>query len=75
MTKIDLHFLLVSEALQIIDLYLDHHIKELRRKSLTTISIDLITGRGQHSFKGKSKIKPAVMKRLEHRQIRFEKFL
>ncbi|KAK6631801.1 hypothetical protein RUM43_013865 [Polyplax serrata] len=71
MTKIDLHFLLVSEALQIIDLYLDHHIKELRRKSLTTISIDLITGRGQHSFKGKSKIKPAVMKRLEHRQISF----
>ena len=72
MTKIDLHFLMVPEALRILDLFLDHHIKTLRKKSLTSATLDLITGRGQHSFKGKSKIKPAVVKKLTKRQLRYK---
>lgn len=68
--KIDLHYLFVNEALQVLDLFLDHHIKQLNKRSGNSIELFLITGRGQRSFKGKSKIKPAVKKRLDERQLK-----
>lgn len=70
LTKIDLHYLFVNEALQVLDLFLDHHIKQLNKKGGGSTELFLITGRGQRSFKGKSKIKPAVKKRLDERKLK-----
>ncbi|KAL0276489.1 UNVERIFIED_CONTAM: hypothetical protein PYX00_004050 [Menopon gallinae] len=66
---LDLHFLFVPEAVQIADMFLDHHISELSRRNLSSLDLFLITGRGQKSRFNKPKIKPAIKKRLQQRNI------
>ncbi|GBP82185.1 NEDD4-binding protein 2-like 1 [Eumeta japonica] len=72
-TTMDLHFLFVREAMQALDLFLDHHIMILR-KHVTNFNkrrpgmIFLITGRGVHSPNG-PKIKPAAKRRLRQRGV------
>lgn len=65
---LDLHFLRVAEALEALDIYLDHQMNQLARGARKYIFI--ITGRGARSSKGCSRIKPAVAKRLNSRNIR-----
>lgn len=70
---LDLHHLYVPEALQVLDLFLDKHISELKdsdRNSYMT-KLFLITGRGRHSPGGQARIKPAVKKRLMERGIQY----
>ncbi|KAF6212333.1 hypothetical protein GE061_012855 [Apolygus lucorum] len=67
-TTLDLHFLSVSDAVHVLDLFLDEGI---RRLSTRKREIFIITGRGLHSADGKSKIKPAIKQRLKQRGLKF----
>jgi len=63
---------------QILDIFLDYHVK--RRQDDPTIGaemVEIVTGRGRRSENGIAKIKPAVMKRLKKRGIKYvsQKFL
>ncbi|CAG9133565.1 unnamed protein product [Plutella xylostella] len=67
-TTLDLHYLFVAEAVEALDLFLDHHIQALRNESArqNTNTLFLITGRGKNSPAG-PRIKPAVKRRLKER--------
>ncbi|XP_061385284.1 uncharacterized protein LOC116769804 [Danaus plexippus] len=71
---IDFHRLRVREAIEILDLFLDVHIKILKQLQTGSIvryrHLVFITGRGVHS-QGAPKIKPAVIKRLFERDLSF----
>ncbi|XP_051167567.1 NEDD4-binding protein 2 [Leptopilina boulardi] len=68
---LDLHNLFVPEALQALDIYLDHQLQMLNSRNKRSVEILIITGRGARSSNNKSKIKPAVSKRLTARNIGF----
>lgn len=58
---LDLHFLYVKEALPSLDVFLDRNINLLRHSITKTKEyLQIITGRGKHSYKGKSILRPAV---------------
>uniref|UniRef100_A0A0A9YJK3 NEDD4-binding protein 2 n=1 Tax=Lygus hesperus TaxID=30085 RepID=A0A0A9YJK3_LYGHE len=67
-TTLDLHFLGVSDAVHVLDLFLDEGIRGLSTRKR---EIFIITGRGLHSADGKSKIKPAIKQRLKQRGLKF----
>lgn len=66
-TTLDLHYLHVSEAVGVLDLFLDESIRQLSSRKM---EIFIITGRGLHSLDGKSKLKPAIKQRLKQRGLR-----
>jgi DNA-nicking Smr family endonuclease len=66
-TTLDMHYLHVAEALEALDLFLDHHIAKLAERQATKQRLVLITGRGLRSLGGKSRIRPAVERRLRER--------
>lgn len=68
---LDLHFLHVAEAEEVLKLFLDESIAQLREKQKSRAVLYLITGRGLHSADGISRIKGMVMHRLKKRKIRF----
>ncbi|XP_008194330.1 uncharacterized protein LOC103313264 isoform X1 [Tribolium castaneum] len=70
-STIDLHHLYVKEALEALDRFLDQEIQFLRNNSLKRGSLRVITGRGKHSANGIPKIKPAVIARLEERNLKY----
>ncbi|XP_069681044.1 NEDD4-binding protein 2-like isoform X2 [Periplaneta americana] len=70
-TTLDLHYLHVAEALQALDLFLDHHIANLVEQRGRQC-LFLITGRGLRSSDGKSRIRPAVERRLKQRGLRWQ---
>ncbi|KAK3930418.1 NEDD4-binding protein 2-like 1 [Frankliniella fusca] len=67
---LDLHHFKVAEAVTVFDLYMDHHIRKLLEDGLPQKSLDIITGRGQHSLHGKPRIKPAISNRAKKRNLR-----
>lgn len=68
---LDLHNLFVPEALQALDIFLDHQFELLNSRNKRSVEILIVTGRGARSSNNKSKIKPAVSKRLTSRNIGF----
>nr|CAD7403911.1 unnamed protein product [Timema cristinae] len=70
-TTLDLHFLYVTEALQVLDMFLDHHVSRLKQRCQRQEHVFLITGRGSRSAGGKSRIRPAIVRRLQQRNIRY----
>jgi U3 small nucleolar RNA-associated protein 10 len=69
-TMLDLHYLRVAEALEALDLFLDHHIAKLAQRQIAKRKLVLITGRGLHSLDGKPRIRPAVERRLRERGVK-----
>lgn len=67
---LDLHYLLVQEAIPCLEVFLDSHIERLRRKKLPYKHIFLITGRGLHSAGGIPTIKMNVKNYLTKRGLR-----
>ncbi|KAK9885083.1 hypothetical protein WA026_009307 [Henosepilachna vigintioctopunctata] len=68
---LDLHFLFVKEAIPALDMFIDRNINLLQGGKKTSQSLLVITGRGNRSKNGLSKIKPAVISRLKTRKISF----
>lgn len=68
---LDLHYLFVKEAVAALDVFIDNQISMLN-SSKNKFSRDLliITGRGKRSANGVSRIRPAVIRRLEARKIK-----
>ncbi|XP_058809583.1 uncharacterized protein LOC131674775 [Phymastichus coffea] len=66
---IDLHYLHVSEAKVVLQIFLDRQLSQLSPGGRKIIFI--ITGRGLRSVNGQSKIKPAIAKELNHKRFRF----
>lgn len=71
-TTLDLHTLSVSEATLLLDLFLDEHIRLLKKKNSRKEVLYIITGRGAHSVGGKPKIKNVAQQRLAARSVLFE---
>lgn len=69
-TLLDLHYLYVSEALQVLDLFIDNHISQLQNTNKKCITLNLITGRGARSAGGRARVKPAVLRRLKQRHLK-----
>nr|XP_018900656.1 PREDICTED: NEDD4-binding protein 2 [Bemisia tabaci] len=69
---LDLHFFTTKDALLALDIFLDNHIQDLRSRNVTSKIFYLITGRGTHSAGGVPKVKPAVIKRLQKRNIGYK---
>lgn len=67
---IDLHYLLVQEAIPCLEVFLDSHIMRLRRHKLPYKQIFIITGRGLHSVSGIPTIKVNVKNYLGKRGLR-----
>lgn len=70
-TTLDLHYMFVAEALRILDVFIDAHMKKLNQSPNRKKIIYIITGRGQHSIGARSRIKPAVSSRLNQRKLRY----
>lgn len=70
-TTLDLHFLQVSEALNVLDLFVDEVIRDLQTTNDRRAVVYVITGRGIHSTGGRPRLKPAVQSRLFKRDLRF----
>ncbi|CAH1176426.1 unnamed protein product [Phaedon cochleariae] len=69
---LDLHFLYVKEAIPSLDVFLDRNINLLRLSNTKQSEyLQIITGRGNRSEGGISRIKPAVQARLKKRNIKF----
>ncbi|KAL3278818.1 hypothetical protein HHI36_016338 [Cryptolaemus montrouzieri] len=68
---LDLHFLFVKEAIPALDVFIDRNINLLKGGTKKSQSLLVITGRGNRSKNGVSKIKPAVISRLKTRKIQF----
>eukprot|EP01112_Ceratiomyxa_fruticulosa_P005650 TRINITY_DN163_c0_g1_i1.p1 TRINITY_DN163_c0_g1~~TRINITY_DN163_c0_g1_i1.p1 ORF type:complete len:772 (+),score=219.57 TRINITY_DN163_c0_g1_i1:206-2521(+) len=64
---IDLHGFLAQEAIEVIEKVIELH----RMDPRTVTHLNVITGRGLHSRGGVAKIKPAVQKYFEQKEIRF----
>ncbi|XP_044762086.1 uncharacterized protein LOC123319279 [Coccinella septempunctata] len=74
MNTLDLHYLFVKEAVSALDVFIDGKIEHLNATAgKQTQHLLIITGRGNRSANGVSKIRPAVIKRLEARKIRYYK--
>ncbi|XP_044762253.1 uncharacterized protein LOC123319390 isoform X2 [Coccinella septempunctata] len=74
MNTLDLHYLFVKEAVSALDVFIDGKIEHLNATAgKQTQDLLIITGRGNRSANGVSKIRPAVIRRLEARNIRFHK--
>lgn len=57
---------------QILDLFLDWHVeRRMKNPSVGTEMVEIVTGRGNRSEGGKAKIKPAVIKRLKQRDVKW----
>lgn len=69
-TLLDLHFLFVPEAIQILDIFIDNHLEKLHKTGKKSIHLYLITGRGSRSAGGKARIKPATISRLRKRNLK-----
>lgn len=67
---LDLHYLYVAEALHALDEFLEYHLAKLCKTNRRSTVVYIITGRGARSNNGTSKIKPAVSKKLNSRNIR-----
>ena len=67
---IDLHYLLVQEAIPCLEVFLDSHIKRLRQHRLPYKQLSIITGRGLHSAAGIPTIKMNVANYLRKRGLR-----
>lgn len=67
---VDLHYYRVREAKEAMDLFIDSHIRKIRETNKHDIVLFFITGRGLHSTGG-PKVKPACMKRLRERGLRY----
>ncbi|THK32845.1 uncharacterized protein LOC107048797 [Diachasma alloeum] len=68
---LDLHNLFVWEALTALDEFLEYHLDKLMKSNKRSSKIYIITGRGARSNNGTSKIKPAVLQKLNSRNIKF----
>ncbi|XP_012262266.2 uncharacterized protein LOC105689669 [Athalia rosae] len=68
---LDLHYLYVTEALQALEVFLDHQISRLNGGNKKTKHLYIITGRGARSNRGLSRLKPAISKKLASKNIRF----
>uniref|UniRef100_A0A1B6JT14 Smr domain-containing protein n=1 Tax=Homalodisca liturata TaxID=320908 RepID=A0A1B6JT14_9HEMI len=68
---LDLHFLHVTEAEVVLDMFLDEAISRLDERGRTHQRLFLITGRGLRSQGGISRIKPMVQRKLAARSIVF----
>ncbi|XP_023019195.2 uncharacterized protein isoform X1 [Leptinotarsa decemlineata] len=69
---LDLHFLYVKEAIPALDVFLDRNINLLKLSEQRNHEyLQIITGRGNRSENGISKIKPVVKARLKERKIAF----
>uniref|UniRef100_A0A1B6FC02 Smr domain-containing protein n=1 Tax=Cuerna arida TaxID=1464854 RepID=A0A1B6FC02_9HEMI len=68
---LDLHFLHVTEAEVVLDMFLDEAISRLGERGRTHQRVFLITGRGLRSHGGISRIKPMVQRKLAARSIVF----
>ncbi|GAB0092717.1 uncharacterized protein DMENIID0001_077480 [Sergentomyia squamirostris] len=68
---LDLHYLHVNEAIVCLDLFLDHHINQLRTVKKPYKFVFMITGRGLHSAGGVPTIKHNVKNRLHRRKLKF----
>ncbi|XP_063242297.1 NEDD4-binding protein 2-like isoform X3 [Bacillus rossius redtenbacheri] len=71
-TTLDLHFLQVPEALQVLQLFLDAHVARLREEGRPRRALYVVTGRGAHSAGGRARLRPAVLRRLRDQGLRFE---
>lgn len=67
---LDLHYLLVHEAMSCLEVFLDSHINRLRRHKQPYKYVFLITGRGLHSAGGIPTIKMNVKNYLTKRGLR-----
>lgn len=66
---LDLHYLQVKEAITALDIFLDNSVCLLNGK-MKRKNLFIITGRGNNSPGGVSRIKPAVKGRLKFRKIK-----
>ncbi len=66
---IDLHFFKVTEALQALDMFLDHHISKIAAIARHKYILYIITGRGSRSVDGVSHLQPPILNRLKRRNI------
>lgn len=66
---IDLHFFKVSEALQALDMFLDHHISRLYASKRPKNLLYIITGRGASNPDRVSYLQPPIKNRLKRRNI------
>ncbi|KAF4526924.1 hypothetical protein B566_EDAN008368 [Ephemera danica] len=67
---LDLHYLYVAEALEVLDVFLDYHAERVSKGCQKRKTVELVTGRGLRSEGGKPRIKPAVIRRLKQRGLR-----
>lgn len=67
---IDLHYLLVQEAIPCLEVFLDSHITRLRRHKVAYKQLFIITGRGLHSVSGIPTVKVNVKNYLAKRELR-----
>lgn len=66
---IDLHFFRVTEALQALDMFLDHHISRLANAARPKTTLYIITGRGARNGDGVSHLQPPIKSRLKKRNV------
>ncbi|KAF7989881.1 hypothetical protein HCN44_008555 [Aphidius gifuensis] len=67
---LDLHYLSVVDALNAVDEFVDFHIDKLNKSENRLTTLSLVTGWGARS-NGGGKLKPAVIKHLTKRSIKF----
>lgn len=72
--SLDLHSFKANEAVIVLDLFLDHHIRRLSEGRSGEDRLTVITGKGLHSADGRPRVKPAVLERVAQRRLRFEEF-
>lgn len=68
---LDLHHLYVKEAVSALDIFLDNKIAELKTSQKRHLELLIITGRGNRSVNGVARLKPAVSRRLQSRQLKY----
>ncbi|KAG8040718.1 hypothetical protein G9C98_002714 [Cotesia typhae] len=68
---LDLHYLVVHDAIIALDKFLDYHINKLIKNNKRYAIVYIVTGRGSRSTSKMSRIKSAVSRNLINRNIRF----
>ncbi|XP_044574618.1 NEDD4-binding protein 2-like isoform X2 [Cotesia glomerata] len=68
---LDLHYLVVHDAIIALDTFLDYHLNKLIKNNKRYATVYIVTGRGSRSTSKMSRIKPAVSRNLINRNIRF----
>ncbi|XP_057323772.1 uncharacterized protein LOC130666620 isoform X2 [Microplitis mediator] len=68
---LDLHNLVVADAIVALDKFLEHHLNKLSKSNNRYSTVYIVTGRGARSSSKMSRIKPAVAKKLLNYNIRF----